>query len=114
HHIAHSKMLKGGGCLSSEAKQKVYQSVEPNSTARQLLLAFSIRANMRKIFAVQRPNRDVHHIVDSNGRVVEYQQQQSRKSSSIEVFHGIKFFAMIWIIFSHSISFSSQWINFSE
>ncbi len=106
-------MLKGGGCLSSEAKQKVYQSVEPNSTARQLLLAFSIRANMRKIFAVQRPNRDVHHIVDSNSRVVEY-QQQSRKSSSIEVFHGIKFFAMIWIIFSHSISFSSQWINFSE
>lgn len=72
-----------------EEKPNPYQTTV-HSTTRQLLLAFSLRENMKKIISV-----------DTSG------------SDSIGVFHGIKFLAMIWIIFSHSISFSSQWINFS-
>ncbi|KAJ6223339.1 hypothetical protein RDWZM_001884 [Blomia tropicalis] len=76
---------------SKHLEPKTDYQTETLSIKRQLLLAFSVRENLKKIFTVS-----------------------TTSSDSIGVFHGIKFIAMIWIIFSHSISFSSQWMNFNN
>ena len=73
-----------------------FQSEVTESINQQILYALSIRKNLKKIFTVKATNNN------------------SSSNDSITEFHGIKFFAMIWIILSHSISFSSQWINFSK
>lgn len=61
----------------------------PKSTIIQILIAFSIKTNGKKLFDTK-----------SN-------------DSSIAVLHGIKFFSMVWIILGHSYSFSLEWISFS-
>ena len=76
---------------SKEEDQKFDYKEEGESRMKQLLLAFSIHQNMKKIFSVETTGGD-----------------------SISVFHGIKFLAMIWIILTHSLSFSKYWMNFSK
>lgn len=66
-----------------------YEPINEKTFGKKFLLAFSVKENLNKILQVNASNE------------------------SINVFHGIKFFAMIWIIFTHSISFSNTWINFS-
>lgn len=66
-----------------------YEPINEKTFGKKFLLAFSVKENLKKILQVNASNE------------------------SINVFHGIKFFAMIWIIFTHSISFSNTWINFS-
>ncbi|OTF75053.1 hypothetical protein BLA29_005666, partial [Euroglyphus maynei] len=63
-------------------------SREEPTTDEKILLAFSAKQNWQKIFQVT--------------------------GDSINVFHGLKFLAMFWIIAQHSMSFSSIWINFSN
>ncbi|KAH7645179.1 nose resistant to fluoxetine protein 6 isoform X1 [Dermatophagoides farinae] len=63
-------------------------SREP-TTDEKILLAFSTKQNWQKLFQVT-------------------------GGESINVFHGLKFLAMFWIIAQHSMSFSSIWINFSN
>lgn len=60
---------------------------------QQLLLSFSVRRNTRRIFCVDSGN-DVN--------------------PATNLFHGIKFISMLWIIFGHSASFSTLWINFNN
>lgn len=62
---------------------------------QQLLLAFSLRSNLKKVFDTRRESSGGQH-------------------ETIQIFHGIKFFGMVWIIALHSMTFSQQWINFSE
>lgn len=65
------------------------QHVELNEGMKcEYLLAFSIKRNVAKIFDTS----------DSTG--------------SIDIFHGLRFFMMLWIISGHSYSFAMQWLFF--
>ena len=61
------------------------------ATLKQILLAFSLRRTLSAIFTVH-----------------------SGKADSIDVFHGIKFFAMVCIIFFHSFTMANMIVYFSK
>ncbi|XP_027198414.2 nose resistant to fluoxetine protein 6-like [Dermatophagoides pteronyssinus] len=73
-----------------ESEEEVIQTIREPTKEEKILMAFSVKENWKKIF----------HI--------------SGGANSINVFHGMKFLAMLWIIISHSISFSMIWLNFSN
>lgn len=65
------------------------QHVELNESSKyEYLLAFSIKRNVAKIF------------------------DTTESSDSIDIFHGLRFFMMLWIIGGHSYSFAMQWLFF--
>ncbi|KAF7493708.1 Nose resistant to fluoxetine protein 6 [Sarcoptes scabiei] len=87
-----------------------------------LILAFSLQKNLRNIFKINDDNKIIINEKFSSSisnpsccssSSTSFSSSSSSKDS-IEIFHGLKFISMIWIIMNHSISFSSQWINFNN
>ena len=89
---SHSQMELLAGLDVNSNSQKKFESYEnpTKSILYEILIAFSLKTNAKKIF------------------------ETKRVDNSIQVFHGIRVLAMIWIISGHSAAFAAQWMNFSE
>jgi hypothetical protein len=74
----------------NQTKSFEYNKDDSKPIAFELLRAFSVKTNAKKIF------------------------ETKYNDSSIQVFHGIRFLSMVWIIGGHSFAFAVQWMNFSE
>jgi hypothetical protein len=74
----------------NQTKSFEYNKNDSKPIVFELLRAFSVKTNAKKIF------------------------ETKCSDSSIQVFHGIRFLSMFWIIGGHSIAFAVQWMNFSE